>query len=86
MKYVEIYKLQNNGEQSVVLHCVLDGDMVRFEGEGKQIAENLENFGIRDYKDESKQNVFSKDGLKFLENLKYNFDSGYLNASDIIEK
>ena len=51
------------------------------------MVENLKAEGIKNYADESGDSrLFFKDGLKFLEQLKFNFKSGYLNASDVLEK
>ena len=83
MKYVEIYKLQNDGSQTVLATCKLADDVVVFEGDTK-FAEYVVKEGIRNYNGSGK--LFPKDGLAFLEQLKYNFKSGYLNASDVVEK
>lgn len=87
MKYVEFYKLNNDGSQTAIAICYLkDGGVVECEG-NENLIENLKNEGIKDYTEESGQTkLYFKDGLKFLEQLKYNFKSGYLNASDILEK
>ena len=86
MKHVEIYKLQNNGEQTVIATCSLDSNgMVVCEGDTVFIG-NLEKEGIRDYGHlESRSRVFPKDGIEFLGNLKHAFRSGYLVATDIQE-
>ena len=86
MQYVEIYKLKNDGSQEVIAKCVLRDKMVKCEGD-KIFVENLEKDGIRDYSDMTKpKQFFMKDGIKFLENLKFNFKSGYLNASDVMNE
>ena len=84
MPYVEIYKLKNDGSQEVIATCKLIDENIKCDGD-KIFIENLEKDGIRDYTNtkESKA-LFMKDGIRFLENLKLNFKSGYLNASDII--
>lgn len=86
MKFVEIYKLQNNGEQRVIATCKFADPGVICEGDAIFIN-NLERDGIRDYsnKDVRAGRLFSKDGIKFLENLKFAFQSGYLVATDIQE-
>jgi len=87
MKYIEFYKLQNDGSQKVIVTCYLDekGE-VQCDGDSVLI-ENLKNKGIRDYSSQDKSGqLFFKDGLKFLEQLEFNFTSGYLNASGIKEK
>ena len=82
MKIVEIYKLQNDGSQKIVITCRLEIDKVICEGD-RQFVDNLMSKGIFDYSQDSKKKIYPKDGLLFLEQLKYNFKSGYLNASDI---
>jgi hypothetical protein len=85
MELVEIYKLQNNGSQMVLAVCKLVGDGVVCEG-NEIFVKNLNQEGIFDYTTEPKEKIFPKDGRKFLEQLKFNFKSGYLNASDIKNK
>lgn len=89
MKYVELYNLQNDGSQKVIVTCYLnDNGEVECEGD-LTLAKNLKEEGVKDYSNiESviSSKLFFKDGLKFLEQLKFNFTSGYLNASEIKEK
>lgn len=86
MKYVEFYKLQNDGSQKVIATCHLSEDgQVECEGDFV-FVDNLMKDGIKDYSTPEKLTLFFKDGLKFLEQLKFNFTSGYLNASEIMEK
>lgn len=87
MKQVEFYKLNNDGSQTTIAVCRLNEEgLVKCEG-NENLVENLKSEGIKDYADESGESkLFFKDGLKFLEQLKFNFKSGYLNASDILEK
>lgn len=80
---VEIYKLQNDGSQQTIATCRLVGDQVVCEGDEATVA--FMNEGIIDYADPHGKNVLPADGLVFLEQLKNNFKSGYLNASDILE-
>lgn len=84
MPYVEIYKLQNDGSQKVIAVCRFLAENVVCEGD-EVFVKNLEKNGIRDYSSDSLRSLFTEDGVKFLEQLKYNFKSGYLNASDIKE-
>lgn len=86
MKYVEIYKLQNNGFQTVAVTCRLQEDgTVLCEGDEKLIR-TLTQRGVLNYTDKkNKTPLFPKDGFAFLKQLKYHFKSGYLNASDIQE-
>jgi len=84
MKYVEIYKLQNDGSQTVFATCKLADDAVVIEGDQK-FADFATNEGIRNYAGEGAKMLFPKDGILFLEQLRYNFKSGYLNASEVKE-
>ena len=85
MKYVEIYKLQNDGSQTILATCRLAGDVVEIEGDQK-FANFVARDGIRNYADTGEKKLFPKDGVLFLEQLQYNFKSGYLNASEVLEK
>lgn len=86
MKHITIYKLQNNGDQTVVATCYLNEDnTVSCQGD-PAFVRNLEREGVRDYSDlTSTARFFPKDGINFLENLRYAFQSGYLVATDIQE-
>lgn len=86
MKFVQIYKLQNNGDQKIIAICRLTDLGVIFDGDPIFIK-NLEKGGIRDYSNEDPEagKLFPKDGIRFLENLKFAFKSGYLVATDIQE-
>jgi hypothetical protein len=85
MKYVEIYKLQDDGTQKVVITCRLnDAGVALCEGED-QIKDNLIARGIDDYSGGDGSKLFPTDGLRFLEELSNNFRSGYLMASEIKE-
>ncbi len=86
MKQVTLYKLQNDGAQKTILKCFLDNEIVSFEGENINFIKNIKTKGIKCYTDKNFKVVLPSDGLIFLENLKHNFNSGYLNASDVEEK
>lgn len=85
MKYVEIYQLQNNGTQKTVVVCNLENETVICEGD-ENIINSFKKEGILNYSESPPNKLFLNDGLKFLEQLKYNFKSGYLNGSDVKEK
>ena len=86
MKFVEIYKLQNDGSQKIIAVCKLAEDGgVECDGE-KTFVDNLKQEGIRDYSKSAGEKLFPKDGLRFLEELRFNFRSGYLNASEVKEE
>ncbi len=84
MKKVEIYKLNNDGKQTVIAVCNLAGDKAICEGDENLVA-NLEREGVRNYTGGAPEQLYPKDGLEFLKQLKYAFKSGYLNASDVKE-
>jgi len=86
MKYVEIYKLEGDGSQKIIATCALQpNDTVICNGQ-EVFIQNLAKEGINDYTQEKPTKLFPKDGLKFLEQLRFNFKSGYLNASEIKEQ
>ena len=85
MFFVEIYKLKNDGSQEVVVICKLIDEKVKCEG-SESFIKNLEEKGILDYSGSTDKNLFFKDGLLFLQQLKNNFKSGYLNASEVKKK
>lgn len=85
MKKVNIYKLNNDGTQSVVVICELSGRKVICKGE-EILTRNLEKNGIKDYASRDGKVLYFSDGLNFLKQLKFNFKSGYLNASDIVKE
>ncbi len=85
MKYVEFYKLQNDGRQTVIAICKLQDNRVVCEGD-EMLVRNLIDQGIINYGDRiSNDKLYPKDGVKFLGQLRFNFKSGYLNASEILE-
>lgn len=85
MAKVELYKLNNDGTQSIVLICSLDeGSVVVCEGD-QNLIRSLKGRGIFDYSTPEKRVLHFSDGRMFLEQLKFNFKSGYLNASDVLE-
>lgn len=86
MKKVEIYKLEEDGTQTIIATCKLQPDnVVTCEGDEYLVA-HLEKDGITDYLTNFHRIVFPRDGEIFLINLKHNFSSGYFNASDVIEE
>lgn len=86
MKYAELYRLQNDGSQRVVLRCQLsEHGEARCEGD-RAIQAYLEKEGIENYTTPGGPTLFPKDGLRFLEQLSYHFSSGYLNASEVKEE
>jgi len=87
MKKVYIHKLENDGSQSVLVTCSWEeGDKeVRVEGDS-DVVSALKEHGVKGYLMGKEEDIFPCDGREFLEALKYNFKSGYYNATDIIEE
>ena len=81
MPYVDIYNLNDDGTQSVFASCRLVNNEIVCEGD-ETLVRNLKQEGIFDYSSEERKKLYPKDGLKFLEQLKFNLKSGYLNASE----
>ena len=84
MKYVEIKKLQNDGTQLLLATCTLFDDELKIEGDQK-FAQFVTEEGINNYSEDGSKKLFPKDGLLFLEQLQYNFKSGYLSAGPVQE-
>lgn len=84
MPHVTIYRLKNDGSEEIVAVCRLQDDRVVCESDNDIFVENLKRDGIIDYSSLEKKRLFFSDGRKFLEQLKFNFKSAYLIASDII--
>lgn len=83
MKYVEIYKLQNDGSQKILAICRLVDDVVVCEGD-EIFVQSLTEDGIFDHESKPpRRKLTFADGIKFLEQLRHNFTNGYLNASDV---
>jgi len=83
MAYVNILKLKNDGSQEKIVVCRLLNEKAECEGEESLVRALLEE-GVRSHSGKERTILFPKDGLRFLEELKYHFDSGYLNATDVI--
>lgn len=82
MSYVQIYKLQNDGTQTVIATCALRDGVVTCEGDQVFIS-NLEKNGISDSQN-TQNNLYPKDGARFLDQLQHTFNSGYLVATNVI--
>lgn len=77
---VEIYKLNSDGTQSVIVTCSLGVSGVICNGDPKTLS--YLNQGIDDT--ETDKLLYPKDGVRFLSALKSHFKNGYLLASDVI--
>ena len=85
MKKVNIYKLNNDAEQVISLICIFHDNEITFEGSATKLAEKMKEEGIIDYSSRFHTKLFPSDGIKFLDQLKNNFKTPYLAATDIIE-
>lgn len=83
MKRVEIYSLQSDGTQKVEVVCSLGDGGVVFSGEDTNLIGDL-HAGITNFQ-EGEKILFPKDGEAYLRELKYNYHSPYLAASDVFE-
>lgn len=88
MLCVKIYKLNNNGSQDILATCRLleEGGSVNCESANAIFVQNLKRDGIKDYSSSGEKRLFFPNGRKFLEQLKFNFNSAYLSASDVIKE
>ncbi len=90
-KQVEIYKIID-GSQQCILRLLLsqDGNMIYefpfSENEGQRLVQKLKEKGIKNYDpNATKNSLYPVDGMLFLQQLKNNFHSGYLNATEIMD-
>lgn len=90
MYFVDLFELDSQAKQKKIATFKMNEDSPNnVETEGDQyhpVIENLRGEGIFDYKKSNPGKLYPNDGLSFLENLKYNFRSGYLSASDVQKK
>lgn len=89
MYFVDLFELDAQAKQKKIATFKMGEDDPNVEIDGDQYhpaIENLKGEGIFDYKNASLNKLYPYDGLSFLENLKYNFRSGYLSASEVQKK
>ena len=87
--FVDLFELDSQAKQKKIATFKMGEENPNVEIEGDQYhpaIENLRGEGIFDYKNSSPSKLYPDDGLSFLENLKYNFRSGYLSASEVQKK
>ena len=80
---VDIYQTASDGSQEKLLTYSLINEQVTSEGDDL-LSKMIEDEGIKDYSSPDCR-LFPRDGIRFLENLKHNYNSGYFNATDILE-
>jgi len=81
MKTVEFYRTIDEG-QEIIGVAFLRGDKVSFKDLPTKLTGELRE-GIRERA--SMTLIYPKDGVKFLEALKYAYSGSILRASDVIE-
>ena len=88
--FVDLFELDHNADQRKIATFKFsesDGGDVEIEGDDNNpILENIKGEGIFDYKYARPGKLYPYDGMSFLENLKYQFRSGYLLATDVKQK
>ncbi len=88
MKYVEIYRLGADYKQSIAAICTLGDDNIVSCSGDPDLVSSLQSDGVMNEMRKAGQpkTYLPSDGIKFLEQLKYYLKSGYLNASEVLEK
>ncbi len=90
LHYVELFELGQDAQQKKIATFNLpeeDGTVVEVDGDHHHpVVEGILEEGIFDYKYARPGKLYPRDGMNFLENLKYHFRSGYLLATDVKEK
>lgn len=90
MYFVDLHELDKDKHQRKLATFRFGEEtfgMVKIEGESHHpVIDNIIREGIFDHKFAKPGRLYLHDGMSFLENLKYNFRSGYLSATDIQKK
>lgn len=90
MYFVDLYELDKSKHQKKVATFKFSEETfgsVQTEGEANHPAiDSITREGILDFKFSRPGRLYPYDGMSFLENLKYNFRSGYLSATDVQQK
>ena len=87
MKKVILYKLNSEANQEKLAEFQLNDSnlvVVNNKDAPKPVVKGILEKGINNYHGEP-EHLFPTDGIKFLEELQYNFKSGYLLATDVLE-
>ena len=86
LHFVELFELDRDANQKKIATFKLteESGVVEIEGDHEHaIVKSIQWEGIFDYKYARPGKLYPNDGMKFLENLKYHFRSGYLLATDV---
>ncbi len=84
--FVELFELDRDAQQKKIATFRLteESGVVEIEGNHEHaIIKSIQWEGIFDYKYARPGKLYPYDGMNFLENLKYQFRSGYLLATDV---
>ena len=88
--FVELFELDRDARQKKIATFKLsegEGGTVEIDGDHNHpVVDGVKVEGIFDYKYARLGKLYPRDGMSFLENLKYHFRSGYLSATDVKEK
>lgn len=88
--FVELFELDHNANQKKIATFKLlegEGGGVKIEGDNNHpVVGGIMGEGIFDYKFARPGKLYPYDGMNFLENLKYQFRSGYLLATEVKKK
>lgn len=86
MKIVRVYKTLNNGEQQALAECKLNEDNIVACTGDADFVNFLTKEGIKNYSSIDPMTLYAKDGLIFLSNLKFNYKSGYIDATEVMDE
>ncbi len=87
--FVELFELDHDANQKKIatFKLIEESGVVEIDGDHEHaIIKGIQWEGIFDYKYARPGKLHLYDGMKFLENLKYHFRSGYLLATDVEKK
>ena len=82
MKYVGIYDVTDTGSELRGIIVLTDGNEIKFLNLSEAFVEDAVQYGIVG---KLGKRYFPKDGLAFLENLKYEYHGSRMYASDVKE-
>ena len=90
MYFVNLYELDRNKNQKKIATFKFGeetfGTVQTEETVNHPVIDSINREGILDFKFAKPGRLYPYDGMSFLENLKYNFRSGYLSATDVQQK
>jgi len=86
MEKVLLYRLNSEAKQEKIAEfCLNESGVVEVAGEEivNPVARGILQRGIGNYSSEGPEQLMPEDGRKFLEQMRHNFKSGYLIATDV---